>query len=108
MTLDLKVASYGAASEIQIRMDGTAGPDYGTFFTMDSSKVPADDSWYRCTLPVASLIPSANTNSVQKALYMAGAWDAMAGLKFSFTNVALKAAIPADFDASTPCQKIAP
>lgn len=108
MTLDLKVASYGAASEIQIRMDGTAGPDYGTFFTMDSTKVPADDSWYRCTLPVASLIPSANTNSVQKALYMAGAWDAMAGLKFSFTNVALKAAIPADFDASTPCQKIAP
>ena len=108
MTLDLKVASYGAASEIQIRMDGTAGPDYGTFFTMDSSKVPADDSWYRCTLPVASLIPSANTNSVQNALYMAGAWDAMAGLKFSFTNVALKAAIPADFDASTPCQKIAP
>lgn len=108
MTLDLKVASYGAASEIQIRMDGTAGPDYGTFFTMDSSKVPADDSWYRCTLPVASLIPSANTNSVQKALYMAGAWDAMAGLQFSFTNVALKAAIPADFDASTPCQPIAP
>ncbi len=107
MTLDVKVASYGASPNIQVRMDGTAGPDYGTFFTMDSSKVPADDSWYRCTLPVASLIPAANTNSVQKALYMAGAWDSMAGLKLSFTNVALKSAVPADFDANSPCQKIA-
>lgn len=107
MTLDVKVTSYGASPNIQIRMDGTAGPDYGTFFTMDSSKVPADDSWYRCTLPVASLIPAANANSVQKALYMAGAWDSMAGLKFAFTNVALKSAVPADFDANSPCQKIA-
>lgn len=107
MTLDVKVTSYGAAPNIQVRMDGTAGPDYGTFFTMDSSKVPADDSWYRCTLPVASLIPAANTNSVQKALYMSGAWDSMAGLKFAFTNVALKSAVPADFDANSPCQKIA-
>ena len=47
-------------------MDGTAGPDYGTFFTMDSNIVPDDDSWYRCTLPVAALIPGANTSSVQK------------------------------------------
>lgn len=107
MTLDLKVASYGASPNIQIRMDGTAGPDYGTFFTVDSSKVPADDSWYRCTLPVTSLIPAANTSSVQKALYMAGAWDSMAGLQFSFTNVALKSVIPSDFDANSPCQKIA-
>jgi hypothetical protein len=107
MTLDLKVASYGASPDIQIRMDGTAGADYGTFFTMDSSKVPADDSWYRCTLPVASLISAANSGSVQKALYMAGAWDSMAGLQFSFTNVALKSAVPADFDANSPCQKIA-
>ncbi len=107
MMLDVKVVSYGAAPNIQIRMDGTAGADFGTFFTMDSSKVPADDSWYRCTLPVASLIPAANTNSVQKALYMAGAWDSMAGLKFAFTNVALKSAVPADFDANSPCQKIA-
>jgi len=107
MTLDVKVASYGVSPNIQIRMDGTAGPDYGTFFTLDSSKVPADDSWYRCTLPVASLIPAANTNSVQKALYMAGAWDSMAGLKFAFTNVALKSVVPADFDANSPCQKIA-
>ena len=107
MTLDVKVTSYGASPNIQIRMDGTAGPDYGTFFTMDSTKVPADDSWYRCTLPVASLIPAANTDSVQKALYMAGAWDSMAGLKFAFTNVALKSAVPADFDANSPCQKIA-
>ncbi len=107
MTLDVKVASYGASPNIQIRMDGTAGPDYGTFFTMDSSKVPADDSWYRCTLPVASLIPAANTSSVQKALYMAGAWDSMAGLKFAFTNVALKSVMPSDFDANSPCQKIA-
>lgn len=107
MTLDVKVTSYGASPNIQIRMDGTAGPDYGTFFTMDSSKVPADDSWYRCTLPVASLIPAANTDSVQKALYMAGAWDSMAGLKFAFTNVALKSVVPADFDANSPCQKIA-
>jgi hypothetical protein len=107
MTLDVKVASYGASPNVQIRMDGTAGPDYGTFFTMDSSKVPADDSWYRCTLPVASLIPAANTSSVQKALYMAGAWDSMAGLKFSFTNVALKSVMPSDFDANSPCQKIA-
>lgn len=107
MTLDVKVTSYGASPNIQIRMDGTAGPDFGTFFTMDSSKVPADDSWYRCTLPVASLIPAAHINSVQKALFMAGAWDSMAGLKFSFTNVALKSAVPADFDANSPCQKIA-
>ena len=107
MTLDIKVASYGASPNIQIRMDGTSGPDYGTFFTMDSTVVPADDSWYRCTLPITSLIPAANIGSVQKALYMAGAWDSMAGLKFSFTNVALKAALLSDFDASTPCQKIA-
>ena len=107
MTLDLKVTNYGASPNIQIRMDGTAGPDYGTFFTMDSSKVPADDSWYRCTLPVASLIPAAHIKSVKKALFMAGVWNSMAGLKFSFTNVALKSAVPADFDANTPCQKIA-
>jgi len=44
---------------------------------------------------------------VQKALYMAGAWDSMAGLKFAFTNVALKSVVPADFDANSPCQKIA-
>jgi len=107
MSLDVKVTSYGASPNIQIRMDGTAGPDFGTFFTMDSSKVPADDSWYRCTLPVASLVPAANTSSVQKALYMAGAWDSMAGLKFAFTNVALKSVMPSDFDANSPCQKIA-
>lgn len=108
MTIDLKVSSYGASPDIQIRMDGTAGPDYGTFFTMDSSKVPADDQWYRCTLPVASIIPSANTNSVQKAIYMAGAWDSMSGLKFAFTNVALKPTLPGDFNASSPCQLITP
>lgn len=108
MTLDLKVSSYGASPNIQIRMDGTAGPDYGTFFTMDSSKVPADDNWYRCTLPVASLIPAANTNSVQKALYMGGAWDSMSGLQFAFTNVALKSALPSGFDANSPCQQIVP
>ncbi len=108
MTLDLKVSSYGASPNIQIRMDGTAGPDYGTFFTMDSSKVPADDNWYRCTLPVASLIPAANTSSVQKALYMGGAWDSMSGLQFAFTNVALKSALPSGFDANSPCQQIVP
>ena len=108
MTLDLKVSSYGASPNIQIRMDGTAGPDYGTFFTMDSSKVPADDNWYRCTLPVTTLIPAANTNSVQKALYLGGAWDSMSGLKFAFTNVALKSALPGDFDANTPCQQLVP
>lgn len=107
MTLDVKVASYGASPNIQIRMDGTAGPDYGKFFTMDSSKVSADDSWYRCTLPVASLIPAAHINSVKKALFMSGASDSMAGLKFAFTNVALKSAVPADFDANSPCKKIA-
>lgn len=108
MMLDLKVSSYGAAPNIQIRMDGTAGPDYGTFFTMDSSKVPADDNWYRCTLPITSLIPAANTNSVQKALYMSGAWDSMSGLQFAFTNVALKTTVPSGFDANSPCQQIAP
>lgn len=107
MTLDVKVTSYGASPNIQVRMDGTAGDAPSTFFTMDSSKVPADDSWYRCTLPVNSLIPAANIVSVKKALYMAGAWDSMAGLQFSFTNVALKSAVPADFDANSPCQKIA-
>ncbi|WP_024871612.1 putative glycoside hydrolase [Tolumonas lignilytica] len=108
MTLDLKVSSYGASPNIQIRMDGTAGPDYGTFFTMDSGKVPADGNWYRCTLPVASLIPAANTSSVQKALYMAGAWDSMSGLQFAFTNVALKSALPSGFDANSPCTQIVP
>lgn len=106
LQIDLKVSSYGDSPNIQIRMDGTAGPDYGTFFTMDSNIVPDDDSWYRCTLPVAALIPGANTSSVQKAIYMSGAWDSMAGLRFAFTNVALKTAIPADFDISQPCQKI--
>ena len=108
MTLDLKVSSYGASPNIQIRMDGTAGPDYGTFFTMDSSKVPADNNWYRCTLPITSLIPAANTNSVQKALYMSGAWDSMSGLQFAFTNVALKSTLPSGFDANSPCQQITP
>ncbi|TNI67870.1 hypothetical protein CF122_19305 [Aeromonas media] len=106
LQIDLKVSSYGDSPNIQIRMDGTAGPDYGTFFTMDSNIVPDDDSWYRCTLPVAALIPGANTSSVQKAIYMSGAWDSMAGLRFAFTNVALKTAIPADFDINQPCQKI--
>ncbi|MFQ1616698.1 putative glycoside hydrolase [Aeromonas veronii] len=106
MLLDLKVSSYGNSPNIQIRMDGTAGPDVGTFFTMDSNIVPDDDTWYRCILPVASLIPAANTGSVQKALHMGGAWDDMAGLRFSFTNVALKTAIPADFDSNQPCQQI--
>lgn len=106
MLLDMKVSSYGDSNNIQIRMDGTAGPDYGTFFTMDSNVVPDDDTWYRCTLPVASLIPVANTGSVQKALYLSGEWDSMAGLRFAFTNVALKTTIPADFDSSQPCQKI--
>lgn len=108
MTLDLKVSSYGATPNIQIRMDGSAGPDYGTFFTMDSSKVPADDNWYRCTLPITSLIPAVNTSSVQKALYMSGAWDSMSGLQFAFTNVALKSALPSGFDANSPCQQIVP
>ncbi|MDD2843140.1 MAG: putative glycoside hydrolase, partial [Tolumonas sp.] len=108
MTLDLKVSSYGASPNIQIRMDGTAGPDYGTFFTMDSSKVPADNNWYRCTLPMTSLIPAANTNSVQKALYMSGAWDSMSGLQFAFTNVALKTTVPSGFDANSPCQQVTP
>ncbi|HHQ4899261.1 putative glycoside hydrolase [Aeromonas veronii] len=106
MLLDLKVSSYGDSPNIQIRMDGTAGPDFGTFFTMDSNIVPDDDTWYRCILPVASLIPAANTGSVQKALYLSGAWDSMAGLRFAFTNVALKTAIPADFDSNQPCQQI--
>ncbi len=106
MLLDLKVSSYGDSPNIQIRMDGTAGPDFGTFFTMDSNIVPDDDTWYRCILPVASLIPAANTGSVQKALYLSGAWDSMAGLRFAFTNVALKTAIPADFDSTQPCQQI--
>ncbi|AYV36725.1 hypothetical protein EFI48_07815 [Aeromonas veronii] len=106
MLLDLKVSSYGDSPNIQIRMDGTAGPDFGTFFTMDSNIVPDDDTWYRCILPVASLIPATNTGSVQKALYLSGAWDSMAGLRFAFTNVALKTAIPADFDSNQPCQQI--
>lgn len=54
MLLDLKVSSYGDSPNIQIRMDGTAGLDFGTFFTMDSNIVPDDDTWYRCILPVAS------------------------------------------------------
>ncbi len=105
MAIDFKVASYGEASAVQLRMDGTAGPDYGLFQTIDNSLIPADDSWYRCHFPLSSLVPTSNLNSIVKALYAGGPWDSMANLDFSFTNVAITEP-PQNYDSSAPCEKL--
>lgn len=104
MTFDLKVNSYGASPELQLRADGTAGPDYGTFVTINSGVVPADGTWYRCHFPYNAMIPVSNMSSVQKALYVSGAWDSMAGMNFALTNVALLAA-PTDAN-DVGCKKL--
>ena len=100
----IKVNSYGASPELQIRADGTAGPDYGTFVALNADKVPADGTWYRCHFPYSAMIPVSNMSSVQKALYISGAWDSMSGMNFALTNVALTAAPTAAAD--TGCKKI--
>ena len=104
MVFDIKVNSYGASPELQIRADGTAGPDYGTFVALNADKVPADGTWYRCHFPYSAMIPVSNMSSVQKALYISGAWDSMSGMNFALTNVALTAAPTAAAD--TGCKKI--
>ncbi|HBC3374041.1 TPA: hypothetical protein KDY48_004300 [Vibrio parahaemolyticus] len=104
VSLDLKVASYGESNDIQLRMDG-ATEDYGTFFTVNTNVVPSDDEWYRCQLPVSSMIPTDNLSSVKKAIYISGTWDSMKDLEFSFANVSIEAEDDG-YDPSNPCRKL--
>ncbi|ASA57397.1 putative glycoside hydrolase [Vibrio gazogenes] len=101
VTVDMKVKSYGDSGSIQARMDGQTAVT-GTFFSLDSSVLPADDKWYRCQMLVSSMIPTSNLTSVKKALYLSGVWDQMKDLEFSFANVAVIKPRK-DYNASKPC-----
>lgn len=104
MTFDIQVNSYGDSPELQIRSDGTAGPDYGTFVTLNADAVPADGTWYRCHYPYNAMIPVSNMNSVQKVIYVSGAWDSMSGMNFALANVALLTEATAATDVG--CKKL--
>ncbi|QMV16443.1 putative glycoside hydrolase [Vibrio spartinae] len=101
VTVDMKVKSYGDSGSIQARMDGQTA-DTGTFFSLDSSSLPADDKWYRCQMPVSSMIPTSNLSSVKKAFYVSGVWDQMNNLEFSFANVAVTKPRK-DYQSTKPC-----
>ncbi len=104
ITLDLKVKSYGESDGIQIRMDGET-EEYGMYFNVTNSILPSDNQWYRCQIPVSSVIPQANLVKVKKAIYMSGQWDSMNNLEFSFSNISIRAEGDS-YDASTPCVKL--
>ncbi|KUI98173.1 putative glycoside hydrolase [Vibrio sp. MEBiC08052] len=101
ITVDMKVKSYGDSGSIQARMDGQT-EDNNTFFSLNSSLLPADDKWYRCQMLVSSMIPTANLSSVKKAFHVSGVWDQMNNLEFSFANVAVTKPRK-DYKASEPC-----
>ncbi|MGO1297714.1 MAG: putative glycoside hydrolase, partial [Vibrio sp.] len=104
LNIDLKVKSYGESSELQVRMDGMT-EDSGKFFAVDNTMLPANDTWYRCQLPISSLIPTSNLTKVRKALYLSGVWDSMSNLDFSFTNVAVRSQQDG-YNPSSPCVKL--
>lgn len=104
VSLDLKVKSYGETNGLQIRMDGVT-EDFGLFFTVDNVIVPSDDEWYRCQIPVASIIPQSNLTQVKKAIYISGPWDSMNNLEFSFANVSIEGKGDS-YDPSSPCRKL--
>lgn len=104
ISLDLKVNSYGETNGLQIRMDGVT-EEYGLFFTVDNNILPSDNEWYRCQIPVSSVIPPSNLTQVKKAIYISGDWDSMNGLEFSFANVSIENQGD-DYDPASPCNKI--
>jgi len=104
ITLDMKVKSYGDSDGIQIRMDGVS-VEYSTFFSVNSSILPSDDTWYRCQIPVSSIIPEANLSQIKKAIFISGQWDSMNNLEFAFANVSIKGEGDS-YDASAPCTKL--
>lgn len=104
ISLDLMVKSYGETNGIQLRMDGIT-EDFNTFLTLDNAILPADNEWYRCQLPIGSLIPQGNLTQVRKALYLSGPWDSMNNLDFSFTNVAVRSE-EEGYNPSSPCVKL--
>ncbi len=106
MSIDIKVEDYGSSPDLQIKLeDVDSKPNYSNIYSVDSSAVPADGSWYRCNIPVSSLAPSEDyLASTSKAPYLSGLWDSMENLNFSFTNVALISS--KNFSDSSDCIKI--
>ncbi|TMX34519.1 putative glycoside hydrolase [Vibrio parahaemolyticus] len=104
ISLDLKVKSYGETNGLQVRMDGIA-EDFGLFYTVDNAIVPSDNEWYRCQIPVSSIIPLSNLTQVKKAIYLSGPWDSMKDLEFTFANVSIEGNVDSYVPAS-PCRKL--
>lgn len=104
VSLDLKIKSYGETNGLQVRMDGVT-EDFGLFFTVDSAIVPSDNEWYRCQIPVASIIPQGSLIQVKKVIYISGPWDSMKDLAFSFANVSIEGKGDS-YDPASPCTKL--